>query len=600
MGNPDTIRLKVPHQDLDRGSFFESTTDSASSWVDSLPMANIGATTRQLYQALTELNRVRMLPNKRMPLLELLRTPIYYVSRQLTRHYLNQPAVLSDQARKVADLAHALHLQLATGYAIVATHTAALGKRAGVGKPERLIVQALHRAITDHSLNMLRHFQLYEPADEGVWNNLHQFYTLARQHQLKDQIVADSEFSACTIEHCYIRALLMGSADPNQLRQEDFMGIFSPLTRWAGMCELGGAAPALFVVDPSDDKPAVYRALYESVIQANWLNLDTSKLVDHLSTLREQTDKSSLKVKEDRFIISTDLLGHLIVSWGVMSKRMFMRMESQDHLELCLGLSTTHHFISGEMAFETLVQEKGASTYTMQQENPFLKTQNPIKRQRDVWDKSYDKDLGKTGIALESIEYGIQKNQSEQAKNKQGKSKYSYHQVSMLNSSANGYCIEWPKDIKSQLKTGEIIGLRESMSHNWSIGTIRWVSHTQESTQLGIELISPSAAPYGGRIIQKTGDRSEYMRVMILPESQALSQAVTLLTPRVPFKEGNKVVINQRGKEVQVQLTKKINATGAYNQFEFRRSASLEKPRDNKATGESDTNDEFDSLWGSL
>ena len=160
MGSQDTIRLKVPHQDLDRGSFFETTEDSASSWVDGLPMANIGSTTRQLYQALTELNRIRMLPNKRMPLLELLRTPICYVTRQLTRHYLNQPAVLSEQARKVADLAHALHLQLATGYTIVATHTAALGKRGGAGKPERLVVQALHRAISDHSLNMLRHFQL--------------------------------------------------------------------------------------------------------------------------------------------------------------------------------------------------------------------------------------------------------------------------------------------------------------------------------------------------------------------------------------------------------------------------------------------------------
>ena len=53
MGTQDTIRLKVPHQDLDRGSFFESTADSASSWVNGLPMANIGSTTRHRYQALT-------------------------------------------------------------------------------------------------------------------------------------------------------------------------------------------------------------------------------------------------------------------------------------------------------------------------------------------------------------------------------------------------------------------------------------------------------------------------------------------------------------------------------------------------------------------
>lgn len=599
MSTREPIRLKVPHQDLDRCQFFASDPDSAQNWISSLPMANLGSTTRQLYQAVTELNRVRMLPNKRMPLLELLRTPIYYVTRQLTRHYLNQPAVLPEQGRKVADLAHALHLHLATGYAIVATHTAALGKRAGVGKPDRLIVQALHRSITDHTLNMLRHFQLYEPVDEGVWNNLHQFYNLAKQHSLKDQIVADSEFGACTIEHCYIRALLMGCSNPNQLRQEDFMGIFSPLTKWASLCELGNNPSALFVIDPAGDKPAVYRALYESLIQPNWLSLDTRKLVEHLNAVREKADNTSLKVKEDKFVISTDLLGHLVISWGIMSKRMFMRMESQDDLELCLGLSATHHFIAGEMPFESLVQDKGASTYTMQLENPFLKAQNQVKRNKDIWDSTYEKNLGDTEVALESIEFNIQQNDAKQAK--QGKSKYHYQQVNMLNSSAHGYCIEWPKDIKAQLKTGEIIGIRDAMSHNWSIGTIRWVSHNEQNTQLGLELISPSAAPYGGRIIQKTGGQSEYMRVLILPEISALSQPVTLLTPRVPFKEGNKVVINQRGKEVQVQLTKKINETGAYNQFEFRRTASFEKTdKNNTADKSAPLDDEFDSLWGNL
>lgn len=599
MSTQDPIRLKVPHQDIDRCRFFDSDPESASSWLDSLPMGNLGSTTRQLYQAVTELNRVRMLPGKRLALLELLRTPVYYVTRQLSRHYLNQPAVLPDQARKVADLAHALHLQLATGYTIVATHTSALGKRAGAGKPERLIAQALHRATTDHTLNILRHCQLYEPVEPGVWNKLHQFYSLARQHKLKDQMVVDSEFGACTIEHCYIRALLIGCCNPNQLRQEDFMGIFSPLTKWASLCDLSGEQPTLFVVDPKDDKPAVYRQLYESMLQANWLNLDTKELVEHLQTIKQNTDTHSIKVREDKFVISTDLLSHLIVSWSVMSKRMFMRMESQDHLELCLGLSATHHFISGEMAFESLVQDKGTSTYTMQLENPFLKVKSQPKRPKDVWDGPKEKNIVNAEIALDSIEFDIEENAKKQALAKPDKCKYYYYRVTMINSSAHGYCVEWPKEVKAQLKTGEIIGIRDTMSHNWSIACIRWVSHSDDHTQLGLELISPSAAPYGGRIIQKTGSQSEYVRVLILPEISALSQPATLLTPRVPFKEGNKVIINQQGQEVQVQLTRKINQTGAYNQFEFRRTASYAKTAESD-DGLEEKNNEFDSLWGSL
>ncbi len=593
----DAIRLRVPHQDLDRGRFFASDDASAAEWVGALPLANIGSTTRQLYQALTELNRVRLLPARRMALLELLRTPIYYVTRRLTKHYLKQPALLSEQAKKVAELAHALHLNLATAYTIVATHSAALGDRSGPDKTDKLIAQSLHRAMTDHSLNMLRHFQLYEPVDEGSWSTLHQFYSLAKQHQLTEQLVVDSEFGACTIEQCYIRVLLMGCSHPNQLRQEDFMGIFSPLTQWAERCTIADNKPALFVIDPSGDKPPVFRALYESVQQPNWLNFDTSKLVAYLNVLSDESDNASQKIKEGNYIISSDLLGHLMVSWAEMSKRMFMRVESSGELELCLGLSATHHYVSGEIAFETLVQEKGARTFTMQMENPFLKTQDPVKRSKDVWDSPYEKNLGDADIPLESIQFDIEKNEHKQSQ--QATSSYRYHKVKMINSSAHGYCAQWPNEIKTPLKTGEIIGIRDAMSHNWSIATIRWVSHSEDRTQFGLELISPSAAPYGARIIQKTGSQTDYVRVMVLPEIPALKQPATLLTPRIPFKKGSKVVINQRGKEVKVQLSKKINQTGAYNQFEFKRTASYD------AAGKTDadnnkTDDEFDSVWGNL
>ena len=234
MNTQDTIRLKVPRQQLDQSSFFNTEGSSIDNWVAQLPMANLGQTTRQLYQALSELNQVRLLPAKRMIILEKLRVPIHFVSRSLSKHYINQPIVLPEQPRKVADLAHALHSQLATGYTIVATHTAALGKRAGFSKPENLISKALHRAVTDHTLNMQRQYQLYQPVDDGVWNNLHQFYCLARQHDTLNHVIEDAEYGNCTVEQSYIRALLIGCCKPNQLRQEDFMGIFKPLTQWAG------------------------------------------------------------------------------------------------------------------------------------------------------------------------------------------------------------------------------------------------------------------------------------------------------------------------------------------------------------------------------
>ncbi len=600
MSNEQTIRLKIPRQELEKSSFFADSDSAVDLWVSRLPMANLGQSTRLLYQALAELNRVRMLPNKRFDILEKLRTPIYFVSKSLTKHYINQPIVLPEQPRKVAVLAHTLHQQLATGYTIVATHTAALGKRAGFSKPEALIAQSLHRAITDHTINMQRHFQLYEPVNQRVWGDLHQFYALAKQQNILTKQINDSEYGDSSVENCYKRALLIGCCKPNQLRQEDLLGIFKPLNEWADLCQLGPSAnDGLFIIDPSADKPPVYRELFDSVLPPQWLSFNTEQLARFLKTLREKAKPESLKADAGSYQVSIDLLGHLILAWDSMSKRTFMRLEAHDELELCVGLSATHHFVSGELSFEALVEERGAKTFTMQAENPFMKVQAQQHRGKDVWDSPYEANVGQTSVSLESIEFHIRDNQQ---KNEKDSRKYRSHSVQMLNSSAHGYCVEWPPEAEAFIKTGEIVGIKEANSHNWSIAVIRWVKHSDDKqTQMGLELISPSAAPYGARVIRKTGGAAEYMRVLVLPEVAVSNQPITLLTPRVPFKTGFKVVLNQRGKEVQANLTKKLNETGAYNQFEFKRiSGTLINDQQGKGDGDDLTGDDFDSLWSNL
>lgn len=596
------MRLKIPRQELEKSSFFANSNEAVDHWVANLPMANLGQSTRLLYRALAELNQVKILPNKRFEVLEKLRPPIYLVSKSLTKHYINQPIVLPEQPRKVVVLAHTLHQQLATGYTIVASHTEALGKGADFSNPDALIAKALHRATTDYTINILRHYQLYEPVNKRIWSDLHQFYCLAKRQNILGQQVTDDKFGSSTVENCYKRALLIGCCKPNQLRQEDLLGIFKPLTEWAGLCQLGPASnESLFIIDPKADKPPVYRELFKSTIDPEWMSLDTKPLATFLKALREKAKPESLKADAGNYQVSTDLLGHLILAWDSMSKRTFMRLEANDVLELCIGLSATHHFLSGEVNFEALVEEHGAKTFTMQTENPFMKVQTQQHRSKDVWDSPYEANVGQTSVSLESIEFHIRNNEQQETDNTQ---KYCSHNVQMLNSSAHGYCVKWPPEAEAYIKTGEIVGIKETSSHHWSIAVIRWVKHSaDQQIQMGLELISPSATPYGARIIRKTGDNAEYMRVLMLPEVAVSNQPITLLTPRVPFKTGLKVILNQRGKEIQATLTKRLNETGAYNQFEFKQVSSthlqVESEQD-KTDANDPTGGNFDSLWGNL
>lgn len=593
MSDQGPIKLKVPRQELDRSSYFDCEEQAVSQWIADLPIANRGKTTRQLYLALTELNRVRMLPSTRLAILDKLRTPIYYVSRGLSKHYLNQPIILPDQSRKVAELAHTLHLQLATGYTIVATHTAALGKRAKLSKPGTVIATALHRAITDHSLNILRHYQLYQSINSGVWHNLHQFYNLARHHQVQLKTIVDPEYGSSTIENNYIRAMLLGCSKPNQLRQEDVTHFFIPMVHWADLCRLQPAVNGgLFAIDPDSDQPPVYRELCEAEVPTAWLSLNTEKMIEHLNQLQDNNSPDTIKIEDNGFSISRDLLSHLALSWGSLSKRTFTRLKEHDSLDICIGISATHHFASGEISFEALVEKRGAKTFSMQHENPFIKTQSHPHRQKDVWSSPYEANVGQTSVPLESVDFSMRKNET-RAKQK---SKYRRHHVPVVNSSAHGYCINWPEDAEALIKTGEVVGIRDPRTHNWSIAAIRWVSQEDDQTRIGLELISPTVTAYGARIVHKTGGPNEYMRVLVLPELPSENQPITLLTPRMPFRSGQKVILNQRANELLVQLGEKLNTAGAYNQFEFRRVKGLISPDsdDGKPT------DDFDALWKNL
>lgn len=93
----------------------------------------------------------------------------------------------------------------------------------------------------------------------------------------------------------------------------------------------------------------------------------------------------------------------------------------------------------------------------------------------------------------------------------------------------------------------------------------------ESGPHLGIELLGPSARPFGARVVQKTGPQGEFQRVLVLPGIKATGQPMTLITPRLPFRSGQKVILIFRDREVRIQLVRRVATTAACSQFEFRR-----------------------------
>jgi hypothetical protein len=428
---------------------------------------------------------------------------------------------------------------------------------------------ALHRAITSASMKLLVSYQLYQPIEINAWTELHQLFLLAERQKLSSQLVIDEIAGDGSITDTYLRALMLGSCKPNQLRQRDLAGVFKGLREWVQRIKMVDSddEEGLFLVDFASDHPPIYTSLYSEVPGPNCRVINTDDLIAHLQTLRQETGEQSIVFDKDT-VVSPNVLDHVITSWGVMSKRNFARAPAQDKLWISVGLSNTHFYVSGGVNFDTLQSQRYARLLAEGGDSkPFL-ADDTIK-EKELWEETFNQIDEDDATALEDVEFHIREAGHEA--NYGDKERHPVFPVRMANVSPGGYCLEWSASIPSHIKTGDVVAVREVDNSTWSIAVIRWVSQLKDQTTLlGVELLSPRATPYGARVQHKTGEDGDLMRALLLPEIKLVGQPNTLITPRVGFKERQKVTLIRGGKESYVQLFKKVSSTAAYNQFEFR------------------------------
>ena len=86
-------------------------------------------------------------------------------------------------------------------------------------------------------------------------------------------------------------------------------------------------------------------------------------------------------------------------------------------------------------------------------------------------------------------------------------------------------------------------------------------------------------------------------RCLLLPEVTRLGQPATLIAPPLPFKVNDLVLIDDRGKQHLIRLTRIQESTGAFSQFQFLRE-NHPKRENSEEIGEGDT--DFENIWTTL
>ncbi len=594
------LLLRVTTPDKRSLSFCEASPRDLKKWVDGLPKANIGETARQLYQALVELNQLLTPSENRLQLLEILRPEIYFVCKQLEKHFLNQAIVLDERPRKVANLCQALQNHLAIGYKLIVARIAAQANPAR----NQLLAVALQRST--HSLcgPLIRASQLYCPVPEGLWLELHQLYQIARTRDLHKILVRDTQAlhtQGLSTEQSYLVALLLGCARCNQMRQSAIARLAEVLEPWSVLATLqaGDQASSLFAVAPQLDGPPRYISLFQQNELHNAVGINPSALVDaikeHLLLPADSQTPSRLLVPEG---FSQDMLQHLAAAWGDIAERTFQRSQGQGALTLCIGMSSLHYHLAGKRPFNEVLQLPETTNAAVFK---------PDTGAPDVWSNAFDAqktNLWENGLPFEEIQYNAPAKGAVAAEPSSAES-YPTYEVAIVNISPGGYCLSWPKEVPSQLQAGELLGVQGLPKQGWSIAVVRWIRQVRGGgTQMGIELIAPHAQACGLQLVRKAEQNSQYLRALLLPEISAISRPASLITARLPFQEGNKVSINLNGSEHRAVLSRRQASTGSFNQFEYRsveqtssdHGKPITAPKSRTPGGEED----FDSLWKSL
>ena len=158
------------------------------SWIEALPLADVGATRHRVSASLAKLIASDLPAQERYAALELFRSPIPYLSEALQHHFVGVSFPLTLRARTIADQLSALHMAMAEGYQSVTDELLGLNT---VRQDFTMLATGLHRSLYYLGQALLAGYQLYEPYSVGYWRLIHRIYEAAERKGVQSSTVQD-------------------------------------------------------------------------------------------------------------------------------------------------------------------------------------------------------------------------------------------------------------------------------------------------------------------------------------------------------------------------------------------------------------------------
>ena len=619
--------LNIPELATPTSESFDSRPKHMTAWLSDLPMGDKGACARQIFHALKEMNRLDISSRDRWRALEMLVPHVLDMTETLEQHFRNQSLPIAEKNLKIADLCIELFRELALGYKILLDQI--WTKDLNVLNRNKA-VSIVYRAMYFLQKILLATYELYNDPPPNTWMHIHQLYLYAEDNHiahLKPRDIAGGTQLATTVADLYTQIILLGLVSPFRLRQLDTKKIVHALSDWSKHCKILPAEQFeekvghVLIKQNSDYAPG-YHFVDKTINHVYTRTLDSSELVSHINDLIV-SHPSRVDQNSKIYDLPADVLKLIIITWSGKSRRLFSRTSEHSKSTVSIGINATHFMISNMQNLHPRISENSPFADLLKIESTdryqeYLNLQNKEELQFDseahfeaaplfgiagisntsfdVWDN----DFGSKSLEQS---YNLRIWQESKESTKKTGTGYRSSHFENVNESANGYCLfsdfhDEPSPTKVQV--GELIGVRGeqiSKSENaLDLGIIRRLKNSDKGVELGIQKLAPKADAVAVCLYQKRKFANlKYDRALLLPALKPIKQPVTLIVGKI-FKSGSELLVNKFGFKLHVQLTRIIETTGEFNQFEFKilKIIGVESP---ESTLTLDQDKGFDSVW---
>ena len=300
------IRLTTPVQRDDENPSVELDQATLEQWLDELSVSDTVETVRQLDEAVSAFNEVKVSASKRLKLLEVYFKAFQRLLQGCDEMRIAQLNISANQKKQLSNDLMWLYIKLSHGYKIIVKNDT---ERPQSSKQPQYLLLVTFRALELTVVSLIYAYRFGLDAPPLTYLELHQLYAFAEHSELLDKPVkAVSGYPKTpTIASFYTLALVFVSIDPRQYESYTLEVLFLALQPFSFNCSITrtfepNEESYILKINLNENQPSTMIANNELSSVSEWTRyLDVESLIAEINSWLDDNkdNKNTLLIEEE-------------------------------------------------------------------------------------------------------------------------------------------------------------------------------------------------------------------------------------------------------------------------------------------------------------